>query len=285
MSDTPMTTTQTGAAALSVIAQMVQAQLIAKAKLMFLVQDETSRVAPGAKEVKFPRTGDLTPASKTDDGSESEAQALTYAVDTLALDQWKHTLVKLSDKADVQSVVNVEADVIERAGAGMALTMDTYIYGLLKAGASASSPDHILNHYGSSAAITRTKILEARKLLDNQNVPDSERFMVISPLQEAQVLDIDGFVLAQNIGGTAPVLNGEIGSLFGMRIIKTTVCEDNVTLYLHSSAAAFARQVEPKFETVRNIRTLSWEYSLSALYGAKILDSGKRHVVANASGS
>jgi N4-gp56 family major capsid protein len=284
MSSEPMGVTETSATGMDLVAAMVQKQLIAKAKLMFTVQDESSRAVKGAKSVSFPRTGDLTPVAKAEN-TDSDAIALTYAADQLLLDQHYQAYVKLEDIADVQSVVNIESDILERASAGMAKLMDTKIYTVLKAGASASAPDHIIDHYSASGAITRTKILAARKLLDDQNVPDEDRFMVVNPAQEAELLDIDGFVDADKYGSRDAKLNGEIGRLFGFTVIKTTVCEDNVTLYYHRSACAFARQLEPKWEQDRSLKALSNEYSLSSLYGAKILDSGKRNVTANATGS
>jgi N4-gp56 family major capsid protein len=284
MADADMGVTETVASAMALIAAMVQKQLIAEAKIMFTVQDESARAVKGAKSVSFPRTGNLDPVAKAENTA-SESIALTYAVDTLALDQHYHTFVRLEDIANVQSMVDVESDIVERAGRGMAKKYDSYIYGLLKAGASASSPDHIIDHYSSSGAITRTKILQARKLLDDQDVPDSDRFMLVNPAQEAELLDIDGFVDADKYGSTDAKLNGELGRLFGFRIIKSTVCENDVTLYYHRSACAFARQIEPKWEKDRNLSKLADEYSLSSLFGGKVLDSGKRNVTANATGS
>lgn len=279
-----ITTTQTSATGQAVISALVQKQLIAKAKLWFTVQDESARAQKGAKSVSFPKTGALTPAAKVA-GTATTAQALTYAVDTLSLNKHFHTLVVLEDSAEVQSVVDIESDIIERSGAGMALQMDTDIYTALRDGASASAPDQILNHYGTSGTLTIAKVLEARKLLDLGNVPEDMRFMAINPDQESQLLALSTFVSAQEYGSDKARMNGEVGTLFGFRVIKTTVVEDNVTLYYHNSAAAVARQIDPKFESIRDLDNLAWKYSLSCLYGCKVLDAGLRNVTANATGS
>lgn len=284
MSDADMGVTETSASGQAVVAAMVQQQLIAKAKLMFTVMDESARAGKGAKSVSFPRTGDLTPVAKAENTA-SESIALTYAVDTLTLDQHYHTFVRLEDKADVQSVLNIEADIIERAGAGMAKKMDGHIYDTLVAGASASNPDHIIDQFGASGTLTLAKILTARKLLDDQDVPEGDRFLVINPEQESELLALSAFIDASQYGAREALLNGEIGRVYGFSVIKTTVCAANVALYYHRSACAFARQIEPKWEMDRNLSKLANEYSLSALYGAKILDSGKRNVTANATGS
>jgi N4-gp56 family major capsid protein len=284
MSDADMGVTETSATGQAIVAAMVQKQLIAKAKLMFTVQDESARAGKGALSVAFPRTGALAPVAKSENTA-SESIALTYAVDTLTLDQHFHTFVRLEDKAEIQSVLNIESDILERAGAGMAKKMDSFIYDTLVAGASASNPDHIIDQFGSSGTLTLAKILSARKLLDDQDVPDDDRFLVINPEQESELLALSAFIDASQYGARTALLNGEIGMVYGFKVIKTTVCAANVALYYHRTSCAFARQVEPKWEQDRNLSKLAKEYSLSALFGAKILDSGKRNVTANATGS
>ena len=285
MADVDMGVTETGATGQDLVAAIVQQQLLANTIFMGTIRDESARATKGAKSVSFPRTGNLDPVAKVENVA-TDSQALTFAADQLALNQHFQTLVRLEDIADVQSIVDVPGEILMRAAAGMALKFDSAIYAALKDGASASSPDNIVNHYGSSGVITRTKILAARKLLNDQNVPMTDRFMAISTDQEAQLLDIDQFVSAEKYGDQTPLLNGELGRLFGFRIMMSTTVEDNVTLYYHKSALAFARQIDPKWETQRApLEHLADAYSLSSLYGVKVLDSGKRVVVANATGS
>jgi N4-gp56 family major capsid protein len=285
MTDIDMGVTETGATGQDLVTAIVQQQLTANNIFMATIRDESARAVKGAKSVSFPRTGDLDPVAKVENVP-TASQALTFAADSLALNQHFQTLVRLEDIADVQSIVDVPGEILTRSAVGMAKKFDVAIYNALVAGASASSPDNIIAHYASSAAITRTKILAARKLLNDQNVPMSDRFMAISTDQEAQLLDIDQFVSAEKYGDQTPLLNGELGRLFGFRIIMSTTVADNVTLYYHKSALAFARQIDPKWEMARApLELLADAYSLSSLFGVKVLDSGKRVVLANATGS
>ncbi len=280
-----MGVTETSATGQDLVSAIVQQQLIARAQLMFTIQDESARAVKGAKSVSFPRTGDLSPVAKVEN-TPSSTQALTFDADELALTAHYHTLVRLEDIAGMQSVVDVGGEILQRSAAGMAKQFDTAIYNALKAGASASAPDHIIDHYSASGAASRTKILAARKLLNDQNVPMDDRFMAVSTAQEAELLDIDQFVSAEKYGNQTPLIQGELGRLFGFRIIMSTVVENDVTLYYHKSALAFARQIDPKWEVARaTLDYLATDYSLSSLYGVKILDSGKRNVTANATGS
>lgn len=285
MSDVDMGVTETSATGQDLVAAIVQQQLIAKAQFMFCIRDESARAVKGAKSVSFPRTGNLDPVAKTENTA-TESQALTFAVDQLSLNQHVQTLARLEDIADVQSIVDVPGEILTRAAAGMAKKFDTAIYAALKAGASASTPDHIINHYGTSGTITIAKILEARKLLNREDVPMDDRFMAISPEQEAELLALANFVNADQYGSSVVLVNGELGRVLGFRVIMSTTVEDDVSLYWHRSALAFARQIDPKWETQRaDLELLADAYSLSSLYGVKVLDSGKRNVTANATGS
>ena len=96
MADVDMGSTETTATAMALIASMVQKQLIASAQIMFTIQDETARAVDGLKSVSFPKAGNLTPVAKVENTA-TESQVLTYAVDTLALDQHTHTFVRLED--------------------------------------------------------------------------------------------------------------------------------------------------------------------------------------------
>jgi hypothetical protein len=51
------------------------------------------------------------------------------------------------------------------------------------------------------------------------------------------------------------------------------------TVFYHKSAVAYGSQIDAKFETMRDLDYLEDKYALSQLYGAKVLDLGKRQVV------
>ncbi len=272
-----MGVTETSATAVDVISAMVQKQLIAESVISATILDETARVAPGAKSVAFPKTGDLDPAVKAENTG-TTAQVLTLDKDTLLLDKHYHTLVVLEDNADVQSVVNIQEEIVNRAFKGMSKQIDTAIYNVLKAGASTSNPDHTLAGFAANATLSLTMILEARKLLNIQNVPMGDRYLLISPYQEAEMLAISDFISAEKYGSNDILLNGQIGRVYGFKVLMTTVCEDNVAIWYHNTAAAWARQIAPKWEKDRDLDKLADKYSLSYSYGVKALDGGKRQV-------
>jgi len=94
------------------------------------------------------------------------------------------------------------------------------------------------------------------------------------------MLLIEDFVDASKYGNNEAVMNGELGRIFGFKVIKTTsLASDTEAIAYHKSHAAFARQNSPKFEKQRaTLSKLADELSLSLLYGVKQLDSGNRGV-------
>jgi hypothetical protein len=57
------------------------------------------------------------------------------------------------------------------------------------------------------------------------------------------------------------------------------------SLFWHPSHVAFAMQLAPEYATNFDLKSVSQEYLLHEIYGAKVLDSGKRGVYFNGTGA
>lgn len=278
---TATTTSHTSATAEQVVAEIVQRELIASAVIRFTISDYTSWVKPGANQVKIPKTGSFSVQDKAA-GSATGYQALQFATDNLDLNKHKHIPALLEDSAQAQSAVDLTGEYVERMASAFAKQIDVDIYNQLKLCASANN----VTFTGSSGSkISKDDILAARAKLDAQEVPAGDRYMLVNPKQEAEMLAIEGFVDASKYGSSDPVQNGELGRVYGFRVIKSTVCEEDVTIFYHRSHVAFAMQQMPKYERQRaSLTALGDELSLSTLYGCKVLDGGKRGSLATAAG-
>jgi N4-gp56 family major capsid protein len=284
MADSKTGVTETVATKQDVVSAIVQKELIQSSILIPTVTDLTPWVKKGATQVTAPRAGSFTVQDKAENTG-TDWQSITFAGDALLLDKYKHIPALLEDIAQMQAAVDVEGEYIRRMASAMALQMDVDLIVQLKL-CSASSPDHIRALGNSGAGITVANILEARKLLNQQNVPQSERFLVISPAQESYMLAIDNFVSAEKYGSSQPVMNAELGRVFGFTVLMHNSLSDAEALAYHKSHAAFARQQDPRFERQRaSLKELGDELSLSTLYGCKVMDSGKRGVFFNDDGT
>lgn len=274
--------TNTGSTEATLIAKIVQDQLLNEAKLMATVTDFSDYAKPGYKTIEIPKwsSGFSGPEAQNVDGATGAAfQTATFATDTLNLDQWVNLPYAVPDRISEQSAINLKAKLAESAGREMAIWLDEKIIAAVKA-VSATAPDHKVQLTGASnLVLTLEDIANSRMLLNKQNVPQSDRYLVISPEQEKAMLKLDNFVRADAYGARDGLLNGEIGRVFGFTVIVHNALASDDMLAYHKSHAGFAIQKALKFEEQRGSVTLQRdEYSFSMGAGFVTLDGGKRGV-------
>jgi N4-gp56 family major capsid protein len=270
--------TEVSAAVMKEVSTLIQAQLIQQAKLIPTVQNFP--VAPGRDTVKIPRAGGFTADNKAENTALT-AQVITYATDDLVIDKHKAILVRLEDIAQIQATPNVVADIVGRISRQLALAIDTDLVAAIEA-ASASSPDHriVYANNGGDNTLGKADLLEARRLLHVQNVPFSECFIGVTPKSEVNLLAIDDFVHVDKYGASAEgLMNGELGRLYGARVIMSNEFEDLKTMVWHPTHVAFGMQAALRFEQDRDLANVATLYLATQLYGCKTLDSGKRAVL------
>ena len=214
--------------------------------------DVSEFAKPGQKSIAFPYAGDFTVNDKTENAAVS-AQVLTYSADTLNLSKHKVVQWIIEKIASKQSAVAIEVDAIARAARGLAKQLDVDIYTALK-GASSSSPDHRVAYAGSTIALA--DILNAIKLLDLQDVPEEGRYLAINPTEKAEILGISGFIDASKLGSGAPLRTGQIGEIYGIPVIVSTVVEtDNSVLY-HRESTVWGLQAAPEYDSEKTLEHL-----------------------------
>jgi hypothetical protein len=193
------------------------------------------------------------------------------------MDQHKAVLVRLEDIAGIQSNINTVGEILTRMSTELALAVDKTIEAQLRL-TSAAAPDHRLA-YADTVSFKKADILEARKLLHIQNVPFNECYIGVSPASEVSLLAIDDFVHVDKYGSSQAIMNGEIGRLYGAVVVMSNVFADARTLIWHPTHCAFGMQQNLTFKTADDLPNVAKEYLAVQLYGAKVLDTGKRGVL------
>jgi hypothetical protein len=276
--------TEVSATSQAVVANIVQTVLKQESILLPTVSDWSRFAGPGAASVKAPRRTQFSAGDKTENTALT-AQELTFAVDTISLDKHKAIYAKLERIAGLQAVPDVQAEIIVEAAKELALQVDKDLIVELKL-VSTSAPDHLLDYANTPTdTLAIADIVNARMLLNKQNVPMSDRFMVISPEQESAVLQIGDFVRADAYGNANGLMNGELGRIYGFTVLMHTQLSAAQALFYHKSHVGFAQQMAPEFRQDFNLSLASDEYLLHTVYGTEVLDSGKRGVYYNGSGS
>lgn len=258
------------------VINLIQSYLQQESMLLPTVSNFSSLVKKGDKSIALPYLGGLTVGDKTENTAVS-AQALTYGKSTLALNKHKVVQWLLEKIASNQAVTDMEADYLLRATKDLARQIDQDLIVQLKA-ASASAPDHQIVFIDTATdVIARGDILAARKLLQAQFVNDKELYMGVSSEKEAELLNISDFIDASKYGSNAPIMNGEIGRIYGIKVIRHEDFADFMCMW-HPTSVGYAAQVGPDFDMQKDLANLGMRYSLDVIYGCQVLDSGKRNV-------
>ena len=271
-----MGVTETVATAVDVIGSQVQTYLQQSSKILGQVTDYSNLVVPGAKSVEIPRSGGFTIQDKSENTAVTP-QVITYATDSIALNLHKVAQWEIEDIANEQTVVAILQDALLKAGKDMALNVDDVLIDILET-ASASSPDHRIA-YTATTTIAEADILNARELCIVQNLDPSELILAVSPAQEKVMLGLSNFIDASKYGSAGAISNGEIGRVFGATVIVHNSVEDLKSLMFHKSAVGYASQMSMRYQSQAVLSNLAQLHSLDHLFGAKLLDSGKRCVM------
>jgi len=277
MADALMGVTETSASALANISSMAQLYLQQESKLLPTVSDFSSLAVPGSSSIKLPRSGGFTVGDKSENTA-VDSQVITYAADTISLDQHRVVQFLLEDIANQQAMVNVIQDAVLKASKDLAYDIDAKIKAEFD-NASTSAPDHVIQYNdATNEDIELTDILEMRRLLIAQNINPQECFLGVGNSQEKNMLLIDNFIDASKYGSERPVMAGEIGQIYGMRVIVSNVFSGTDSYAWHPTACGFAMQQAVRVQRDYDLANLAWRYSLDYLGGFEVLDSGKRVV-------
>lgn len=276
MADALTGVTETSATARALVESMAQKYLIQESKMMGLVTNYSSLAVPGSSSLKLPKAGGFTVADKAENTA-ADAQISAFSVDTLSFNVHRVVQFLVEDFANMQASVDVIAEYVLRASKDLALDIDKKIIAQLRLG-SASAPDHeIAFNDAVNEDIELADILNARKLLMIQNIDPRECYLAVGPDQEANMLKIANFIEAEKYGSNNPIMNGEIGMVYGMKVIvHTTLAQE--ALAWHPSAVAFALQQGVRVQKDYDLAQLANRYSLDYAGGFAVLDGGKRNV-------
>jgi len=283
MADFQITSTETSAVGIDMVSAFVQATLNEQSILISSIEDRSAEVSKGVKTLDIGRRSGFTAETKAE-GTEYSAQKFTWTADTLSINKQKGVYTELTTKASNQSMVDQEMEILKGSAQALVNQLEADVFAeLIKV--SASAPDHVIA-FGTASTIALSDILEARKLLRVQNVPmDNNMFLAINPAQEAQLLALEQFIDASRYSNADAIQNGELGRIYGFRVlVSNAVTASNAVAYSRSHVA-FARQLQVAWESQRLLKDSVTSYLLETFYGLKVLDAGKRGVLMNNAGT
>ena len=246
-------------------------------------------------------------------GTSLSYQAPTPDTQELLIDKGKYFAFQVNDVLEYQAKPNLMDMFAADAAEQMRIAIDsTVIYNTFSGGAAANkgataAAKSASYNLGTDAApVTLTganvlqKILEMASVLDEQNVPDSDRWLVIDPYTRALLFQ-SNLAQAQFMGdATSPVRNGKIGNIDRFTVYVSnqlpkgaagtatpwvsgngsensitttgTVAKRRALIAGHKSALTFASQIT-KMETIRNPNDFGDYIRSLNVYGYKVVKS------------
>jgi len=274
----------TASTEMDLITQIVQAELLENTVVLGSVMDHSDKASNGLKTIEIPRfEADMTPGSgRFGDPSDQNPDGVTpvafktasLTTDIIELNKWKNMPYRIPDRVAIQSRVPLEAELARKAGKEMAIYMDKEIIAVLD-----TLTDEIPYDDAADEKLGLVDITEARKRLNRNNVPQTDRVLLISPDKEQDMLNLENFIHADKYGAREALLNGEIGRVYGFRVLVSNLLTEFQSFAYHRECVGYAMQKSVDFETQRadvNIRATDYSYAVG--WGCTLMYDGKKGV-------
>lgn len=138
---------------------------------------------------------------------------------------------------------------------------------------SAATPDHTIA-YDSGTTLALADILEAKELLDTQNVPEENRVMVVGAAGYNDLFNITGFTSRDFIPAGSPLTSGSITTPIAGFTTKMTNVVSTTTYCFHPSFLTIAVQdaLNISVYDLGVDGTRGSRINVDVLYGIKQLD-------------
>ena len=228
------------------------------------------------------KKGDTIRVPKPDRGSasaklaETEVTLIAGATGELVItiDQHFEYSRLIEDITDVQALNSLRSFYTTDAGYALATQVDTALIAEANSGFTAKKSfvsGGIADESGATTtAFNDIGFREAIQILDDNDVPGEGRVMVIPPAVKRDMLGVSNYISSDFVTGQ-PVVNGKIGSLYGVDLYVSTNLTGNAgeknCLLMHKDALVFAEQLGVRTQTQYIQQHLADLMTADTLYG------------------
>lgn len=188
--------------------------------------------------VKISTVPEFSDAEDLAENASADADAVTVTSQSLVINQQTVKDFIVTDVARLQSLPFVD----ELQGmATYAILKKIQADIIADIAPSTSSPDHAIA-YDSGTTLGLADILEAKELLDEQNVPLPDRHCVLGSAQTNDIFNISNFTSSDFVSGSNLITSGVVGNpLLGFQPHMTTAVS-STSYFFHRSFYTMAAQ-------------------------------------------
>lgn len=200
----------------------------------------------------------------------------------------------IEDIVQVQGLASLRRFYTNDAGYALARQVDTDLIVLGRsanngAGTAAYATGYIggdgATLYTSGApnmsALTDPGIRRMIQRLDDNDIPQDQRVLVVPPSSRNTMLGISRFTEQAFVGNGASIRNGQIGDVYGVEVFVTAQCDTatgagspRVALIFHKDAFVLAEQMSVRTQTQYKQEYLGDLFTADTIYGTQILRKG-----------
>ena len=179
----------------------------------------------------------------------------------------------IEDIVEKQALSSLRRFYTEDAGYALATQVDTDLFALVSA---LNGGTQLGGDGGSSTAdITDAGIRKFMLVLDNNDVPMTDRSLVIPPVAKSDMLGIARFTEQAFIGSGSAIKTGMMGNVYGVEVFVSSACSTaGSTRYgvmLHKDALVLAEQQSVRSQTQYQQQYLGDLFTADTIYGVKEL--------------
>jgi len=201
----------------ALVAELVQRELQAASKLAGLFTDYSELVGKGTSSLKIPRSSSFSVQDR-DNATPTAASAsnLTFSFDQIDLDQSKYVYYVIPGDVELDAKPSYEMTAASRAASAHGRNMDiARLDELWTGGTAASNVEYDVGVSDFEATILN--MIEAAD--EAEMLDDGNRFLIIRPQERKAALSVANFVQADKYGDRTPLVTGELGMVYGVRIV------------------------------------------------------------------
>lgn len=203
-------------------------------------------------------------------------EVLTTAQRKLVIDQSKFFAFGVDDVDARQAKSSLLPEALTEAGYGLADVADQFVAGLYTGVASANALGTVSVTTGTPTDAYDKVLIPLKIALDNANVPDENRWVVVPPWFHGRLLLDLRFIDASKTGDAVGAsIRGYIGEAAGFRVYKSNNTpfpggDDNMVIAGTNMAISYAGQIN-KTEAYRPQSSFEDAVKGLQLYGAKLM--------------
>ena len=206
-------------------------------------------------------------------------ETLTDAQKSLVIDKSYYFAFEVDDIDQRQAAAggSLLSEAASEAAYALADQTDLVIIAAMEAGVSGATPDNSITATSrATSALCVEGILDIKTKLDEANVPQQGRWLVIAPWIQNRLMLDTRYITIDSLTGGAGFRNGQVGRIMGFDVILsnnltlTDTVNDSTVIAGYPGAVTFAEQIS-KVEAYRPQGSFSDALKGLHLYGVKVV--------------